>query len=132
MGTKGRAIVGTNADRLVELLNEAFADGRLSYCQYWLGAKTVAGPMKGAVIAELIQHAANEFRHADLVSNRIIQLGGTPLRSPEQWFHTINCGHDAPMDPYVGKILEQGRCRSPRGPRIRRCKNRASPCRPRC
>jgi bacterioferritin len=133
MGTKGRAIVGTNADRLVELLNEAFADERLSYYRYWLGAKTVAGPMKDAVIAELIQHAADELRHADLISNRIIQLGGTPVRSPKQWFHTMNCDYDGPMDPYVGKILEQGhRGRSRRAPRIRRCRNRASPYRPRC
>jgi bacterioferritin len=45
MGTKGRAIVGRDADRLVELLNKAFADGWLAYYQYWLGAKIVAGPM---------------------------------------------------------------------------------------
>jgi bacterioferritin len=107
MGTKGRAIVGKDADRLVELLNKAFADEWLAYYQYWLGAKIVAGPMKDAVIAELIQHAADELRHADMVSNRIIQLGGTPVTTPKQWFDASNCGYDEPVDPYVGKILEQ-------------------------
>ena len=107
MGTKGRAIVGRDADRLVELLNKAFADEWLAYYQYWLGAKIVAGPMKDAVIAELLQHAADELRHADMVSNRIIQLGGTPVTTPKQWFDASNCGYDEPADPYVGKILEQ-------------------------
>ena len=107
MGTKGRAIVGMKVERVVELLNKAFADEWLAYYQYWLGTKVIAGPMKDAVIAELIQHAADELRHADMVSNRIIQLGGTPLTTPKKWFEMTNCGYDEPSDPFVKKILEQ-------------------------
>ena len=33
MGTKGREIVGKHADRLIELLNKAFADEWLAYYQ---------------------------------------------------------------------------------------------------
>jgi bacterioferritin len=107
MGTKGRAIVGMKVERVVELLNKAFADEWLAYYQYWLGTKVIAGPMKEAVIAELMQHAADELRHADMVSNRIIQLGGTPLTTPKKWFELTNCGYDEPSDPFVKKILEQ-------------------------
>ncbi len=107
MGTKGRDIVGINVDRVLELLNKAFADEWLAYYQYWLGAKVVEGPMKDAVIAELMQHAADELRHADMVSTRIIQLGGTPLTTPKKWFEETNCGYDAPDDPFVEKILQQ-------------------------
>jgi bacterioferritin len=107
MGTKGREIVGLDVGRVVELLNKAFADEWLAYYQYWLGAKIVVGPMKDAVIAELMQHAADELRHADMVSLRIIQLGGTPLVSPHDWFTWTNCGYAAPTDPFVAKILEQ-------------------------
>lgn len=107
MGTKGREIVGMSVDRVVELLNKAFADEWLAYYQYWLGAKVIAGPMKDAAIAELMQHAADELRHADMVSNRIIQLGGTPLTTPKKWFDMTNCGYDEPSDPFVKKILEQ-------------------------
>jgi len=107
MGTKGRAIVGMKVERVVELLNKAFADEWLAYYQYWLGAKVIAGPMKEAVIAELMQHAADELRHADMVSNRIIQLGGTPLTTPKKWFEMTNCGYDEPSDPFVKTILEQ-------------------------
>lgn len=107
MGTKGRAIVKMDIGRVVELLNKAFSDEWLAYYQYWLGAKLVAGPMKDAVIAELMQHAADELRHADMVSNRIIQLGGTPVTTPKGWYDHTNCGYDEPADPFVKRILEQ-------------------------
>jgi len=107
MGTKGREIVGMDVDKILELLNKAYADEWLAYYQYWLGSKVVAGPMKDAVITELLEHAADELRHADMLTTRIIQLGGTPLTSPAQWFDWCNCQYDAPEDPYVRKILEQ-------------------------
>ena len=107
MGTRGREIVGKHLPRVLELLNKAFADEWLAYYQYWLGAKVVQGPMKDAVIAELLQHAADELRHADMVTARIIQLGGTPVTSPLEWFSLSNCGYAAPDDPFVKKILEQ-------------------------
>ncbi len=86
MGTKGREIVGMNVEELLTLLNKAYADEWLAYYQYWLGAKIVRGPMKDAVAAELLLHAGEELAHADMLALRIIQLGGTPLVSPENWF----------------------------------------------
>lgn len=107
MGTKGREIVGMDVNELVSLLNRAFADEWLAYYQYWLGAKVAKGPMKDAVMAELTQHAADELRHADMLALRIIQLGGTPILSPDQWLKQTNCGYDAPADAYVGRLLDQ-------------------------
>jgi len=107
MGTKGRSIVGMDVDELIGILNRAFADEWLAHYQYWLGAKLAKGPMKDGVIAELLQHAADEMRHADMVSNRIIQLGGTPVLTPKAWYDHTNCGYDAPEDPYVRTLLEQ-------------------------
>ena len=85
MGSKGREIVKMDVNRVLELLNKAFSDEWLAYYQYWIGAKIVAGPMKDAVIAELLQHAADELRHADMVTTRIIQLGGVPPITPQKW-----------------------------------------------
>ena len=107
MGTKGREIVGMDVGKLIELLSRAFADEWLAYYQYWVGAKVVKGPMKEAVIAELTQHAGDELRHAELLTGRIIQLGGTPILKPEDWYKMTNCGYDAPEDPSVRVILEQ-------------------------
>ena len=107
MGTKGIEIVGMDVQELIKLLNKAFADEWLAYYQYWLGAKVVRGPMKEAVIAELLQHATDELRHADMVANRIIQLGGTPVLEPQKWYDVTNCGYDAPEDPFVEIVLKQ-------------------------
>jgi bacterioferritin len=107
MGTKGTEIVGMNVQELLELLNRAFCDEWLAYYQYWLGAKVVKGPMKDAVIAELEQHATEELNHALLLTGRIVQLGGTPITTPQEWYKWTNCGYDAPDDPVVRKILEQ-------------------------
>ena len=107
MGTKGRAIVGRDADRLVELLNKAFADEWLAYYQYWLGAKVIKGPMKDAVAAELTLHATEELNHAMLLTTRILQLGGTPVLSPDAWLKASPCKYDAPKDPYVAALLDQ-------------------------
>ena len=107
MGTKGRAIVGMDLDELVELLNRAYADEWLAYYQYWIGALVAQGPMREAVLAELTEHAADELRHAGMVANRIIQLGGTPVLKPEDWYEMTNCGYEAPEDPYVETLLDQ-------------------------
>jgi bacterioferritin len=107
MGTLGRSLVGKDVDRLIELLNKALADEWLAYYQYWIGAKVAAGPMRGAAVAELEEHATEELQHALMLVERILQLGGTPLLSPNDWFEMTNCGYETPDDPYVGVLLEQ-------------------------
>jgi bacterioferritin len=107
MGTRGTAIVGMDVTELLRLLNAAYASEWLAYYQYWLGAKLIKGPMKDAVAAELNLHATEELGHALLLSNRIIQLGGTPVLSPDQWAGVSPCAYDAPADPYVGTLLDQ-------------------------
>ena len=96
-----------DVDQLITLLRKAFSDEWLAYYQYWVGAQVVKGPMKDAVIAELNQHAADELRHAGLISLRIIELGGMPVTKPEEWYKYSNCGYSAPDDPYVETILQQ-------------------------
>lgn len=107
MGQKGRSIVKMDVDELIGLLNKALSDEWLAYYQYWIGAKVVKGPMKDAVITELTIHATEELSHAELISTRIIQLGGIPVLSPAEWLKISNCGYDIPSDPYVEEILNQ-------------------------
>jgi bacterioferritin len=107
MGTRGREIVGMDVDELIDTLNRAYASEWLAYYQYWLAARVLRGPMKDAVAAELNLHAAEELNHAVLLAGRIVQLGGTPVLDPKDWFHLSPCAYAAPADPYVGAILEQ-------------------------
>ena len=107
MGTRGREIVGIDVEEVVRMLNAAYASEWLAYYQYWLGAKLIKGPMKDAVAAELTIHATEELGHATLLAGRIIQLGGTPVVDPREWFALSPCAYDVPADPYVGVLLDQ-------------------------
>ncbi|NLL61634.1 MAG: ferritin [Candidatus Atribacteria bacterium] len=107
MGTKGREIIGIDVDKLVEELNKALADEWLAYYQYWIGAKVAVGQMRNAVVAELEEHASEELEHAGMLVERILQLGGTPLLNPEDWFKVGNCDYEIPSNPRVKKLLEQ-------------------------
>jgi len=107
MGTRGREIVGMDISKLLKLLNKAFADEWLAYYQYWIGAKVAKGLMRGAVVAELEEHAGDELKHAGMLTERIIQLGGTPILKPKDWYSMTNCGYEAPEDPNVRALLEQ-------------------------
>lgn len=107
MGTRGREIIGMDVEQLLKLLNAAYASEWLAYYQYWLGAKLIKGPMKDAVAAELNLHATEELAHAQLLAGRILQLGGTPVLSPEGWAKLSPCAYDAPADPYVAVLLDQ-------------------------
>ncbi len=107
MGTLGRSMVGKDVDKLIELLNKALADEWLAYYQYWIGAKVAKGPMRGAVTMELEEHATEELGHALMLVERILQLGGDPLLTPQAWYDMTNCGYESPEDPYVEALLEQ-------------------------
>lgn len=108
MAKRGISILkGIEAQTVATLLNKAYADEWLAYYQYFIESKVVKGIMKDAAIVELNQHAADELRHATLISGRILQLGGTPLLSPQDWFTHTNCGYDTPEDFDVLSILNQ-------------------------
>jgi len=108
MGKVGRSIIqGIDAEEVITLLNKAYADEWLAYYQYFIEAKVIKGIMKDAAIAELNQHAADELRHATMVADRIIQLGGTPLLHSKEWLSHANCAYESPENPDVFAVLEQ-------------------------
>lgn len=107
MGQRGIEIIRGDVNDIITMLNKAYADEWLAYYQYWIGAKVVKGPMKDAVMAELLQHSLDELRHAGMIADRIIQLGGVPLLSPPEWSKNCNCQYEAPVDPEVIKVLAQ-------------------------
>ena len=107
MARVGNSIIkGIEVQEIITLLNKAYADEWLAYYQYFIESKVVKGIMKDAAIAELNQHAADELRHATMVADRILQLGGTPLLHPNEWTKHSNCGYDAPTNFDVVSILK--------------------------
>ncbi|SDV49147.1 ferritin-like domain-containing protein [Chitinasiproducens palmae] len=72
-----------NRDVVIKLLNESLATEivcTLRYKRHYFMAKGIhAEP----VAAEFLEHAGEEQAHADLLAERIVQLGGEPNFSPE-------------------------------------------------
>jgi bacterioferritin len=107
MAKRGNSIIkGLEIDEIIKVLNRAYADEWLAYYQYFIEAKVIKGIMKDAAIAELNQHATDELRHANMVADRILQLGGTPLLNPKDWFTHTNCGYEEPKNFDVVSILK--------------------------
>ncbi len=107
MGKKVIEISNLDIRQMIQYLNEALAEEWLAYYQYWVGARLMEGPMRSEIEPELLLHATQELGHAELVVNRIIQLGGTPLLNPDQWKQFAKCDYEEPIDPYVETVLEQ-------------------------
>ncbi|TAL69282.1 MAG: ferritin [Bacteroidetes bacterium] len=107
MGRKAIEILDIDVNQLISVLNATLSEEWLAYYQYWIGARLMEGPMRSEIEPELMLHATQEFNHAVLLVNRIIQLGGTPVLSPSDWMVLARCDYDAPTDPYVEIILEQ-------------------------
>jgi len=107
MGKKAVDIANLEVTKLIQLLNEALAEEWLAYYQYWIGARLMEGPMRSEIEPELLLHATEELGHAELVVNRIIQLGGTPILNPDKWTQFAKCNYEEPNDPYVKEILNQ-------------------------
>jgi len=107
MARRGNSIIkNIEIKEIITVLNKAYADEWLAYYQYFIEAKVIKGIMKDAAIAELQQHATDELRHANMVADRILQLGGTPLLNPQEWFMHTNCGYEEPKDFDVVSILK--------------------------
>ena len=62
--------------------------------------------MRGDVQREFQEHAAEEYNHAKLLADRIIELEGVPVLDPKQWFDLARCKYDAPVDFGSGSLIE--------------------------
>ena len=81
---EGAVTAGYQADRetVVKVLNEALATEIVCVLRYKRHHFMAKGIHAKGVAAEFAQHAAEEQAHADLLAERIVQLGGAPDFSP--------------------------------------------------
>ena len=100
-------VLNLDVQKLIEMLNAALCEEWLAYYQYWVGARVTEGPMRSEIESGMLKHADEELSHAVKLIDRIIQLGGTPVLSPDQWMKMARCKYEAPTDPYIETVLEQ-------------------------
>jgi bacterioferritin len=69
-------------------------------------AKLIEGFNKEEAVKELLQHREEEWDHADLLMNRILELGGNPEIRPLDWDRYTKCRYAPTMDRDQISILE--------------------------
>ncbi len=107
MGEMAKKIIKSDIEELLKVLNEAYAEEWLAYYQYWLGAKLAYGRERVSVVAEFKEHAGQELKHADWLADRILQLGGTPAISPEEWGRLARCRYMPPKVTDVQTLVKE-------------------------
>ena len=82
---EGAVTAGYAADRatVIRLLNEALATELVCVLRYKRHYFMAKGIHSDAVKAEFLEHADEEFLHADHIAKRIVELGGEPDFSPD-------------------------------------------------
>lgn len=105
MGDMAKKIIKTDIEKLIKVLNEAYAEEWLAYYQYWLAAKLAFGPEREAIVGEFLEHANEELKHAGWLADRIIQLGGVPVLNPNLWDKIAHCKYITPEKFDVVSLL---------------------------
>lgn len=78
---------GADRDRVLEVLNKVLATELVCTLRYKRHYFTAQGLKAAPMAAEFLEHARQEQEHADLVAERIVQLGGEPDFNPATLTH---------------------------------------------
>jgi bacterioferritin len=81
----GAVTEGYSADRetVLRLLNESLATELVCVLRYKRHYFMASGLKASVAAAEFLEHAQQEAEHADLLAERIVQLGGEPEFNPD-------------------------------------------------
>ena len=99
MGTKGREIVKLEVPDLIADLTRAYADEWLAAYAYNYMGQVVSGRPAAKQLAALLRDTAkDELEHQQELAERIISLGGKPVRDISKLIGTSNDGYPAPPE----------------------------------
>ncbi len=107
MGDMARRISKTDVNDLIKTLNEAYAEEWLAYYQYFIGAKLAQGILRPSVVEEFEEHAKEEYEHAQMLADRIIELGGTPIINFDDLSKIAKCKYEAPIKEDTVSLINQ-------------------------
>jgi bacterioferritin len=85
-------------DDIVKLLNDSLATELVCILRYKRHHFTAKGLSSPAIAAEFLVHAQEETAHADLIAERIVQLGGEPDFSPATLLERSHADYDDSTD----------------------------------
>ena len=82
-----------DVEQVIRRLNTMRSTELCSYLQYKQHAYMVVSMVGPSVREEFIEHANEELRHADMLAERIQQLGGVPIFDPKEIAETAAKAH---------------------------------------
>ena len=85
-------------DDIVKLLNDSLATELVCVMRYKRHHFTAKGLASPAIADEFLAHANEESAHADLLAERIVQLGGEPDFSPATLLQRSHADYDESSD----------------------------------
>lgn len=85
-----------DVSKVLDQLNAALSEEWLAYYQYWTASKLVTGAQRVDLQREFSSHAAQELKHASMICDRIIELEGVPVLTPQEWYRHARCVYDTP------------------------------------
>jgi len=89
---------GADRNRVIAVLNEVLATELVCVLRYKRHYYTARGINAAPVAEEFLQHANEEQGHADMVAERIVQLGGEPDFSPQGLATRSHSEYDASVN----------------------------------
>jgi bacterioferritin len=85
-------------DDIVKLLNDALATEIVCWLRYKRHYFTAHGMAAPRIAEEFLEHANEEAGHADLIAERIVQLGGEPNFAPDSLSGRSHAEYDETSD----------------------------------
>jgi bacterioferritin len=85
-------------DDIVKLLNDSLATELVCILRYKRHHYTAKGLASPAIAEEFMVHATEETEHADMIAERIVQLGGEPDFSPSTLLQRSHADYDESKD----------------------------------
>ena len=96
MGKIGREIVKDVKDEIVNMLKQAYADEMLAFHYYWYTSIYMQGLGFVTIASKFKDGAMEELKHAELIADRLNQLGELAFTDPAEWSKN---SHFADIDP---------------------------------
>ncbi|MFQ5941541.1 MAG: ferritin-like domain-containing protein [Nitrososphaerales archaeon] len=96
MGKKGKEIVGSVREEIVGMLKQAYADEMVAFHFYWYTSIYMEG-LGFATLTQLFKkNAMCELKHAEMLADRLNQLGAFAFTNPAEWLKNSNVGDVQP------------------------------------
>jgi bacterioferritin len=93
-------------NEIINFLKNSLADELNAVHNYWMQAEMVQGYLRDNINKELYQHREEEQGHANMIIDRILQLGGNPDIRPIDWDNLATCKYNSIIHRDQKIILE--------------------------